>query len=395
LQQLPVYGKAPGLATPEISRSRQSLRQQFSSTATPIIVEISIAIGRTFWGPRLEAFVVSSIMRSTGVRMTLASLFRAAQKSLGISITPSHFYFPVPKMESFDGKDWRACRPCPAFDFGLPEQIQRLQTDLLPYAAECEFPERPVAGNGHFHFNNGYFERVDAEVAWSFVRRGKPRRVVEVGSGNTTLILAAAVRQNAREGSPAEMISIEPHPAPFLKEGIPGLARLIEKPVQEVPLDRFRSLECGDLLFIDSTHVVTMDNDVLYECLRILPELAPGVLVHFHDIFTPLDYPEKFVRTNLCFWSEQYLLEAFLSFNPAFKVVWAASAMQQFHSDVIREAFPEWQGSFARMPDELKVFTPTLDGINVWPCSFWITRTAAAQPNGAKPMPANGRSGRG
>ena len=146
------------------------------------------------------------------------------------------------------------------------------------------------------------------------------------------------------------------------------------KPVQEVPLSLFRTLQANDVLFIDSTHVVSMDSDVLYECLRILPELAPGVLVHFHDIFTPFDYPKKFVMTNLCFWAEQYLLEAFLSFNSAYKVVWSSSAMQQFHPDVLRRTFPAWEGSFARMPAELKVFAPSMDGNNVWPCSFWIVR---------------------
>ncbi len=146
--------------------------------------------------------------------------------------------------------------------------------------------------------------------------------------------------------------------------------------MQDAPFDLFLRLKANDILFIDSSHVVSMDSDVLYECLRILPTLAPGVLVHFHDIFAPLDYPEKFVMTNLCFWGEQYLLEAFLSFNKAFKVIWASSAMQKSHPDVLRQAFPAWEGSFCRMPASLKVFAPTLDGNNVWPCSFWIARTA-------------------
>lgn len=338
---------------------------------------------------------MGSITRSTRLRVALSSLFQAVQAGLGINVTPSHFYFPVPKLKSFRGKNWGACRPCAALDLKLPEQIERLEKELLPFAGECDFPEGPVPGNHAFHFNNGYFERVDAEVAYSFVRQRRPKRVIEVGSGNSTLVLAAAIRENAADGDAGELISIEPHPAPFLKDGVPGLARLIEKPVQQVPIALFRSLEAGDLLFIDSTHVVAMDNDVLYECLGVLPELAPGVLVHFHDIFTPLDYPEKFVRTNLCFWSEQYLLEAFLAFNPAFKVVWSASAMQQYHSDVLRNAFPEWQGSFARMPDELKVFTPTLDGNNVWPCSFWITRILSGDETRAAQVPVNGHHGSG
>lgn len=344
--------------------------------------------------PGVEASVVSGFLRSTGVRTIVSSLFQAVQGALKVNITPSHFYFPVPKIKSLEGKDWSASRPCAAFDLSLSEQIERLYTELLPYAAECNFPERPVGGNGHFHFNNGYFERIDAEVAYCFVRQRRPRRIIEVGSGNSTLVLAEAMRKNAESGWPGELISIEPHPAPFLHRGITGLTRLIESPVQQVPVELFRGLQPNDLLFIDSTHVVSMDNDVLYECLRILPELAPGVLVHFHDIFTPLDYPEKFVRTNLCFWSEQYLLEAFLSFNSAYRVVWSGSAMQQYHPEVLRQVFPAWEGSFARMTPDLKVFTPTLDGKNVWPCSFWITRVSSGRPNGKANGEAKGRQAR-
>lgn len=315
-----------------------------------------------------------SIMRKTRVRLALSSAFQAVQGSLGVSVTPSHFYFPVPSLKSFQGKNWRACRPSVGIDFNFSGQIERLEKELLPFVAECDFPECASANRGQFHFANGFFERIDAEIAWAFVRRTRPRRIIEIGSGNTTLVLSAALARNKAEGFPGELTSIEPYPPSFLKEGIDGLHRLIEKPVQQIPLELFRSLSAGDILFIDSSHVVSIDSDVLYECLRILPQLAPGVVVHFHDIFTPLDYPEKFVMTNLCFWGEQYLLEAFLSFNYAFRVLWAASAMQQFHAEVLRKAFPAWQDSFARMPSDLKVFSPSLDGRNVWPCSFWIER---------------------
>jgi hypothetical protein len=301
------------------------------------------------------------------------------QNRLGVSVTPSHFYFPVPSLKSFNGKDWRAARPCAGVDFRLDEQIALLQNELMPLSRERTFAESNGDGRRQFHFNNGFFERIDAEVAYAFVRRRKPKRVIEIGSGNSTLVLASAMQANAAEGRPGELTSIEPHPARYLRDGIPGLTRLMEMPVQKVPLSVFKELEAGDILFIDSSHVVSIDSDVLFECLRILPELAAGVLIHFHDIFTPLDYPEKFVKTNLCFWGEQYMLEAFLSFNSAFKVVWSSSAMQQFHPEVLHEAFPGWEGSYARMPDDLKLFAPTLDGKNVWPCSFWIERTAAQE----------------
>jgi len=311
--------------------------------------------------------------RSPRVRLTLSALFQTLQKSLRVSITPSHFYFPVPRLRELREKDWSACRPIRGFNLHLHEQLAWLRSRILPYAPEWSFPETANGDARKFHFNNGYFERIDAEVAYSIVRSYKPRRVIEVGSGNTTRLLAKALERNStRDDSPGELISIEPYPASYLRDNL--LTRLIERPVQKVPLDLFRTLRAGDVLFIDSSHVVAVDSDVLHECLRILPELASGVLVHFHDVFTPLDYPRKFVMTNLCFWGEQYLLEAFLSFNSAFRILWSASAMQKFHPDALRQAFAGWEGSFARMPEELKVFAPTFDGHNVWPCSFWIVR---------------------
>ena len=313
-------------------------------------------------------------MRSPRVRVTLSTLFQVVQGGLGVSVTPSHFYFPVPNLKSFQGKDWKECRPCAGLDFRIEEQIERLHTEIAPFAPEWTFPERASSDDQQFHFNNGFFERVDAEVAYALVRNRKPRRIIEIGSGNTTLLLSAALERNAHEGYAGELISIEPHPAPYLKYGLKGLTQLIESPVQRVPVDSFRTLRANDILFIDSSHVVSMDSDVLFECLRILPELAPGVLVHFHDVFTPFDYPEKFVMTNLCFWGEQYLLEAFLAFNSAFRVVWSGSAMQKFHPELLQDAFPGWEASYTHMPEELKVFAPTLDGNNVWPCSFWIAR---------------------
>jgi hypothetical protein len=318
---------------------------------------------------------VSSITQNGKLRAAVSTLFEAVQEGLGVNVTPAHFYFPIPKLKSFDGKDWNACKPCRGLDFRIDEQVKRLHSDILPFAHEWTFPQYKNGDWHKFHYNNGFFECVDAEVAYSFVRRNKPRRIIEVGSGNSTLLLAAAVRKNNDEGFPCDLISIEPNPAPFLQDGVPGLAQLIAGPVQNAPLELFRTLRANDILFIDSSHVVSIDSDVVYMCLRVLPELAPGVLVHFHDIFAPLDYPEKFVRTNLCFWNEQYMLEAFLAFNSAFRILWASSAMQQYRPDVLRSAFPSWEESFARLPSSLKQFVPSRDGHRVWPCSFWMARS--------------------
>jgi hypothetical protein len=317
---------------------------------------------------------VSVFTRSARVRAAASTLFQAVQENLGVNVTPSHYYFPIPKLKSFNGKDWSACQPCRGLDFRIDDQIGRLQSDFLPYASEWTFAQHSNGDWHEFHLNNGYFEAVDAEVAYSVIRCRKPRRIIEVSGGNSTLLLASAVRRNAADGSPCDLISIEPHPEPFLQDGVPGVTQMIAGPVQDAPIELFRTLRSNDILFIDSSHVVSTDSDVVFLCLRVLPELAPGVIVHFHDIFAPLDYPEKFVKTNLCFWNEQYMLEAFLAFNSAFRILWASSAMQQYRPDVLRSAFPAWDDSFKRIPNSMKQFVPTRDGNRVWPCSFWISR---------------------
>jgi len=297
-------------------------------------------------------------------------------QKLGINITPRHFYWPIPDLDLLSRKDWTAPSLSDGVVLELDKQLRLLEAGLLPFCAECYFCERPSECDYEFHFNNGFFERVDAEIAYAMVRHLRPRKIVEIGSGQTTRLLAAALYRNAQEGWGGELLAIEPHPDAVLSRGFPGLSHLAVQRVQQIPMEVFTRLEDRDILFIDSSHVVAIDSDVIYEYLRILPKLRPGVVIHSHDIFIPADYPQKFVMTNLCFWGEQYLLEAFLSYNRAFEVLWASSAMQLFHRTELETYFPAWAGSYLRMPEAIRVFTPTLDGSNVWPCSFWMQKIA-------------------
>lgn len=315
-----------------------------------------------------------SFTRAQWFRSFAARVFRTCQK-LGVNITPHHFYWPIPDLNTLAKKDWAASSMPEGVDLQLERQVRMLESDFLEFQQECDFSECETGCKHEFHFNNGFFERVDAEIAYCMVRFFKPGRIVEVGGGKSTRLLATALRRNREEGLPGQLICIEPHPEPVLKRGLPGLSELIPRRVQQVPLEVFDRLEPGDILFIDSSHVVAIDSDVVQEHLRIFPRLKPGVVVHLHDIFMPADYPEKFVMTNLCFWGEQYVLEAFLSYNRAFEVLWSSSAMQLFHRQELERHFPAWMGSFQRMPAAMQTFTPTSDGRNVWPCSFWMQRT--------------------
>jgi len=311
-----------------------------------------------------------SIKRSRALRAMYVKAFRMMQ-SFGISVTPVHFYFPVPNLNDLKANTWPGGPGESVVDYDIPAQLESLNT-WSEYQREWDFARGQTGYD--FHLNNGFFETVDAEVAYSLVRVRKPRRVVEVGGGNSTRLLATALRKNAEENSPGELVTIEPEPDSMLRSGFPGFSKLIPMRVQEMPPEYFEQLEAGDILFLDSSHVVALGSDVVFEILEILPRLKPGVLVHFHDIFMPAEYPEKFVKQNLCFWGEQYMVQAFLCGNRNFRVVWSSSMMQLAYPKVLRDVFPHWQGSYKRMPEALKTFAPSFDGENVWPCSLWVEK---------------------
>jgi hypothetical protein len=128
-----------------------------------------------------------------------------------------------------------------------------------------------------------------------------------------------------------------------LRAGFPGLTRLIPQMVQEVPLALFEELAENDILFIDSSHVVRTGSDVLYEYLEILPRLKKGVLVHIHDIFLPGEYPRPWVRDLNRYWTEQYLLQAFLAFNDSFEILLPTAYLHAHAPEVLEESFRDIQ----------------------------------------------------
>jgi hypothetical protein len=130
-----------------------------------------------------------------------------------------------------------------------------------------------------------WFPRLDAAAAYAMVRRFRPRRIIEVGCGHSTRFLARAVTD---AGLAARITAIDPAPRAVLA----GLSvELLRLPVQRAGVQPFAELRADDLLVIDSSHVLMPGSDVDFVLNRILPALAPGVLVHFHDIFLPADYP--------------------------------------------------------------------------------------------------------
>jgi hypothetical protein len=297
-------------------------------------------------------------------------LFRTLQRC-GISVLPNHYYWPIPDIRYLERRDWTP--KTPSFDLKLAQQVRLASEMVSQYRDELNFASHSSPNSKAYHRNNGMFETVDADLAYCLVRHLKPARIVEIGGGHSTRLLAHALQMNQlRDDRFGELTTVEPYPDAVMRSGIPGLSRLLPCRIQEAPLDLIESLESGDILFIDSSHVVTVGSDVVYEFLEILPRVRTGVFVHLHDIFYPSDYPRDAVLQFLWFWSEQYLLELLLTSNTDFEVVWGSSAMQLYHSDVLEEAFPDWNDSYSRMPPKVRRFIPTQDYRRVWPSSFWM-----------------------
>lgn len=303
----------------------------------------------------------------------IRSAFRIFQ-SLGISLVPNHYYWPVPDLKELEARKWPADQFPIGVDLALEKQIDFLRTVVPLYEPEWGSTSGPIGIAGYTR-GNGFFETVDAEIAYCLVRHLKPKRIIEVGGGYSSRVMAAALDMNLKmDGVRGELLTIDPHPDRFPKEALSDRVRLIAASVQSIDLDIFLSLEDGDFLFLDSTHVVGVGSDVVREYLEILPRLNRGVLIHAHDIFIPSEYPRKMVLQSLSFWSEQYLLEALLTFNPRFEVVWGSSAMQGFNPEALEHAFPHWKHSYQNMAREKRRFLPSLDGERVWPSSFWMRK---------------------
>lgn len=300
--------------------------------------------------------------------------FKKLQR-LGISIGPNHFYWPVPDLYSLDRQRWPAETLSTKVDLRLSRQLEFLQQVTDEFKQEWNFPDEP-AEPARYYYNNGFFETIDAEMAYGVVRHFKPARIIEVGGGFSTRLLNQALRANfEQDGIKGELTTIDPGLDPSEGPSLNCDVKIIQRPVQEVDMDFFLSLQEGDILFLDSSHVVSVGSDVVYEYLEIIPRLRRGVLVHAHDIFVPFDYPRELVH-NLSFWSEQYLLLAFLSFNPCFEVLWSSSGMKAFHADALDKKFPRWKGSYRRLPKEVRRFVPSCGGERIWPSSFWMRRTS-------------------
>ena len=239
---------------------------------------------------------------------------------IGVFPVTDHYYepqfvFPQP----YDGSKRRKL----LIDFQEKEQLTALAS--MKYTEELmDFKQEYC--DDDFYLDNPAFSSADADLYYLLIRNQKPARIIEIGSGFSTRLALKAIQKNKEEGHDTKLTCIEPYEMEWLDAA--DNIELIRKKLEDVPDALFGTLKEGDILFIDSSHIIRPGNDVLVEYLQILPLLSKGVLVHIHDIFSPRDYPTKWVTEEYRFWNEQYLLEAFLYFNESFRVRFAVNLLQ-------------------------------------------------------------------
>jgi len=233
---------------------------------------------------------------------------------------PGHFYSPLPSREETAEAFARGGfgPPFPGVDLNEAGQVERLER-FAGWYAEQPFPEEAAPGR-RFHLANPSYGHFDAIMLYSMLREARPRRIIEVGSGFSS---AAMLDLNEHVlGGAVDFTFIDPDMRrlrPLLREGDAGRVTLVERRVQEVPLETFAALGAGDVLFIDSSHVSKIGSDVNRLYFDVLPALAPGVLIHIHDVAGNLEYPREWFDEGRA-WNEQYLLRAFLMHNAAYRI---------------------------------------------------------------------------
>ena len=216
----------------------------------------------------------------TRIRRGLFAMHRLGLRA-GVAVLPRHYYSSAPDVLLLERTQptWARRSSLLGIDTDPDLQAQWLRDICAPFESEyrandafrraCEL----ACGPG--------FGFVEAQALHAVVRHFKPATIVEVGAGVSTYCMMEAIKRNQSESDRScNLISVEPYPSKWLL-GAP--IKLVRRPVQEVSLETFETLEPNDLLFIDSSHAVKTGSDTNFLILEVLPRLKPGVIVHFHE----------------------------------------------------------------------------------------------------------------
>jgi len=266
---------------------------------------------------------------------------------LGILPVLDQYYQPMINPRKYVMKSLRDDRKLIGIDFNIKEQLQILAQ--FNYNEELIIFPLDQNRDIEYFYDNEYYCSGDAEYLYSFIRFFKPARIIEIGSGFSTLLIENALAKNKTHDPryTCRHICIEPFENPWLEETSVELIRIKAECLDG---SLFLQLQPNDILFIDSSHVIRPQGDVLFEVLELLPSLNSGVFIHIHDIFTPKDYPDEWIYKDHFLWNEQYLLEAYLSFNSGFRIIGALNYLAHHFPEEFSEKCPIYAKQQGREP---------------------------------------------
>ncbi len=268
----------------------------------------------------------------------LRSAFEIGQR-LKFDILPRHFYSEIPNIRALRGTtSWRKPRSFKGILSDIDSQstwVDQCTKNYRDALKEFAVHKSAVKMNGS---DEGYGE-VEADFLYCFIRSQRPRQIVQIGCGVSTAVCQLAARD---EGYSPRIVCIEPYPTDFLqKESNAGRIELVPRMVQDAGAECASGLGAGDLFFVDSSHTLAPAGELNLIILEMLPRLAPGVYVHFHDICFPYDYSPDTLSTALFFSHETALLYAFLLMNRDFEIAGSLSMLHHQRLDDLRQFFPD------------------------------------------------------
>jgi hypothetical protein len=273
---------------------------------------------------------------------------RSAARRAGFDLIRRHYYSPIPDLGALPPETWSRESSVPGVDLDADSSLEFVRRELTGHMSEYDPPRESTGNPRDFYLDNGLYESGDAELLYAMMRRFAPRTVIELGSGMSTLVIADALKAN---GGETGHLACDPFPRKDLRTALGQVAELRPISATEVPLSEFEALRDGDVLFVDTTHVVKIGSEVNRIILEVLPALASGVIVHVHDIYLPWEYPREFIDERNFFWNEQYLLQAFLAFNSRFEVLFGTHALARRYPDELAGLLPS--GALGRHPSSL------------------------------------------
>lgn len=266
-----------------------------------------------------------------------------SRRTAKLYVPPGHFYSPVVNTDQVKSIVPQVRKP---IEVQLPDvnidvaAMERLWRTLVPVIRETPFSVQKSSEH-RYYFDNPAFSFADSMMLRAMILHFRPKRIVEVGSGFSSACTLDTALDEAK--LTCEITFIEPYPEllrSLMRPDDESCVTIIPKPVQTVPGEVFKRLRANDILFIDSTHVLKTGSDVTHELANVLPVLAPGVIVHFHDVFYPFEYGYEWAVTQNRSWNELYALRAFLAFNARFEIIFFNDMFGQLRAELIERTAP-------------------------------------------------------